>query len=230
MRTGFLALAALAVAGCEGPLSTLDPAGEEAAAIALLWWIMLAGATVILVGVMAAALVPLRPRHRPLGLSERAMLVGGGLVFPGVTLFALLLFALIEGERLRPRDEPGIWRVEAHARQWDWDFVYPDAPGGPLHTSSELHVPAGQPFQVHVTSHDVIHSFWVPRLGGKIDAIPGRFNVIRLEADRPGLYAGPCAEFCGSGHAGMGLVVHAHPPEELEARLGRAAALEEPRE
>jgi heme/copper-type cytochrome/quinol oxidase subunit 2 len=108
-------------------------------------------------------------------------------------LTALLDYALFLGEWLVPRAESGILRVDDNARQWQWDFIYPDTPGAPG-TVDILHIPAGQPVDIHVSSADVIHSFWVPRLGGKIDAIPGDTNVIRLFADQPGTYHGKCSD------------------------------------
>jgi cytochrome c oxidase subunit 2 len=85
-----------------------------------------------------------------------------------------------------------------------------------------VHIPAGEPVDFHITSRDVIHSFWIPRLGGKMDAIPGRINILRLQADAPGIYRGVCAEFCGVGHALMPFEVHAHDASEF-TRSGGAA-------
>jgi cytochrome c oxidase subunit 2 len=212
-----------AVAGCGGPLSTLDPGGPGAQSIALLWWVMLAGAFVILAGVMALALYAFREDRRGRGGSGRAWLIGGGLVFPLVTLLALLVYALRSGEALLPRPEAELL-VEARGHQWWWEFVYPDVGGGPLYTAGVLHVPAGRPFHVRVIGEDVIHSFWIPRLGGKIDAIPGQLNLIGLQAERPGLYRGQCAEFCGAQHAHMDFVLEAHPEDALRARLMSLAA------
>jgi cytochrome c oxidase subunit II len=212
---GSAATIALVLGGCAGPLSTLAPAGEAAQAIATLWWVMLAGSVVIFIGVVGAALVPL-VRRRPGALPARAMLIGGGLIFPAVVLMALLIAALLVGDRLSPRGEPGVLRVEAQARQWAWTFAYPDLPGRAA-TEGVLHVPVGRPFEVHVSSQDVIHSFWAPRLGGKIDAIPGQVNVIRLQADAPGVYRGQCAEYCGRSHAMMDFVVQAHSPADYAA-------------
>ena len=117
------------------------------------------------------------------------------------------------GERLLPRGDAVV--VEAHAYQWGWRFTHP----GGVETEAELHIPAGQPVEVVVSSADVIHAFWVPRLAGKIDAIPGRENRLRIEATEPGRYAGTCAEFCGLGHAVMRFAVVAHAAEEWEAAL-----------
>lgn len=75
----------------------------------------------------------------------------------------------------------------------------------------------------HITSDDVIHSFWVPRLGGKLDAIAGRINVLRLQADAPGHCGGLCAEFCGLHHARMGFTLNAHAPEDFDAWLDAQA-------
>ena len=178
---------------------------------------MLAGSVVIFIGVVGAALVPL-VRRRSGALPTRAMLIGGGLIFPGVVLMALLVTALLVGDRLSPRGEPGVLRVEAQARQWAWTFAYPDLPGRAA-TEGVLHVPVGRPFEVHVSSQDVIHSFWAPRLGGKIDAIPGHENLIRLEADEPGIYWGQCAEYCGPGHDGMWFRIGAHAVEDFAALM-----------
>jgi cytochrome c oxidase subunit 2 len=89
-----------------------------------------------------------------------------------------------------------------------------------------LHLPAGTPVDIVVTSKDVIHAFWVPRLAGKIDAIPGRVNRLRIRADLPGRYEGLCNEFCGLDHANMRFAVIAHRPEDFSAALAQAAATE----
>lgn len=208
------AAALLALAGCEGRFSTLDPAGPAAARIAELWWVMFAGAMLILAGVMAAALYSLRVRRRGRALSERRVLIGWGLVFPLATLLALMAFAFLRGEQLLARPDGGL-ELEAQARQWQWRFGYP----GGAASEGVLHIPAGRTVHMLVASEDVIHSFWVPRLAGKIDAIPGRVNRIAIRADRPGRYWGQCAEYCGPGHAHMPFTVLAHPPDRYAAAL-----------
>ncbi|KTQ95758.1 cytochrome C oxidase subunit II [Aureimonas ureilytica] len=212
----------LGLSGCAGKLSILDPAGPAAQSTATLWWVMLSGATAILALVLAlVAFAFLRPGWGQ-DIPPKRWLVWGGLVFPGVVLTALLVFALATGERLLAHPgAPGLVRVEARPYQWRWEFRYPGREGA---TETVLHVPAGQPIDVAVIGTDVIHAFWVPRLGGKIDAIPGHVNVIRLQADRPGTYGGVCAEFCGRGHAEMSFSVIAHPPENFEAALDQALA------
>ncbi|MGQ4274685.1 cytochrome c oxidase subunit II [Terrihabitans sp. B22-R8] len=209
--TGF---AALALAGCGGPLSTLDPAGPAATAIADLWWVMLVGAAIvslIVFALVAAAFLPSRPLAR---VPSSHWPFWGGVAFPAVVLSALLVFALLQGDRLRPQAAEDALEIHGTARMWQWEF---NAPGASSSQQNVLRIPAGRPVDLHVTSADVIHSFWIPRLGGKMDAIPGHTNVVRLMADRPGTYRGVCAEFCGTGHSTMFLTVEAVAAESFDA-------------
>lgn len=198
------------LAGCAGPFSTLDPAGPAAASIARLWWIMLAGSmvlTALVMGLVGIAFLRSRPlRSTP----HAAWLAGGGLVLPGIVLPSLLIYGLLAGERLFLADRGNAVEVEVLARQWAWEFSYPVADGPPRRSVGVLHIPAGTAIDLHVASDDVIHSFWVPRLAGKIDAIPGHVTRLRLVADRPGIYHGLCAEFCGLEHTRMRFEVRAH--------------------
>lgn len=194
--------------------------GPAADSVALLWWIMLAG-SVVLFGLVAALLwLAYRRPSVIAALSPRRFVFGLGVVMPVVVLTALVGAALVLGERLLPHaDGAAPMRIEAHAERWRWTFRYPDVPGA-APTRDVLHMPAGQPVDFVVTAADVIHGFWIPRLGGKIDAIPGHTNIVRLMADRPGSYRGVCAEFCGEGHASMRFVVEAHAPADLRAAIG----------
>ena len=222
LRTLYNLAAAVALAGCSGPLSTLDPAGPSAAAIATLWWLMLGGAMVLFVIVVGLfALAYLRPGWGTSVSPSRWVLLGG-LVLPAVVLIPLVSYGLIAGERLLPL--PGITppRIEVHAEQWRWVFRYPDHGG--VTTENLLYLPAGIPVDVVVTSGDVIHSFWIPRLSGKVDAVPGRSNVLRIQADAPGHYEGLCAEFCGLRHAVMRFDVDVRPAAEYAAAIAAANA------
>lgn len=186
---------------------------------------MLAGAAVILVAVMALLLHALRVERSGRTVPVPMLLGGAGIVLPLLALAVLLVFALRTGERLLPHPGTGSpLVVEAHAHQWWWEFVYPDVGGAPLFTAGELHIPAGRPVDVRLVAHDVIHSFWVPRLGGKRDATPGHRTTIRLEASEPGTYRGQCAEFCGLQHTLMGFLVVAHEAEAFAERIGAMAA------
>jgi cytochrome c oxidase subunit II len=211
----------VALAGCEGPLSTLAPSGPTASAIANLWWAMLAGSAVIFVLVLGLfALVIVRPGWGS-SVSPALWIVLGGLVLPGVVLTPLVAYALITGERLLPL--PGTrQRIEVEGRQWSWTFRYPGEGG--VQTVNVLHLPAGIPVDITVSSLDVIHSFWIPRFAGKIDAVPGHVNVLRIQADAPGRYEGQCSEFCGIGHPRMRFAVIVHPANDFSAALAQAAA------
>jgi len=214
------------VAGCSGPLSTLAPGGSAAESIASLWWVMLAGAVVLFALVLGLfGLVVWRPGWGS-GVSPVRWIVLGGLVLPGVVLLPLIAYALVVGERLLPLPSLGsaLPRIEAEGQQWSWTFRYPEQGG--VVTRNVLHLPAGTPMDIVVTSKDVIHAFWVPTLAGKIDAVPGRTNRLRIQADRPGQYEGQCNEFCGLGHGVMRFVVVVHRPEDYAAALARAAASE----
>ena len=203
----------LLLAGCEGPLSILDPQGPAAAQIAVLWWTMLTGAGLLTVMVMALVWLGFR-RDGPRQPSERFWIHGMGLAFTMTILAALVGGGLWVGERLQPRPGPQVHRVEAIASQWQWRFRQPGPDGGWIETTDRLHIPAATPVDVVITSQDVIHSFWVPRLAGKMDALPGRHNVLRITADAPGLYHGTSAEFSGRGYAGMRFEVLAYPPDD----------------
>ncbi|WEK03864.1 MAG: cytochrome c oxidase subunit II [Candidatus Devosia phytovorans] len=218
VRFAAFAATPLALAGCATPLSTLDPAGPAASNIATLWWIMFWGSVVLfalVLGLLTTSL--LRPRLIA-QVKPMHWIIGGGLIMPIPILLGLLFAALLLGERLLPlRGADAPMRIEARASQWQWRFAYPDHPAAG--ETEVLHLPAGEAVDIVVTAEDVIHSFWIPRLGGKIDAIPGRENVIRLEADKPGIYRGICAEYCGQGHETMGFVVEAHAPADYASAL-----------
>ncbi len=213
----------LLLAGCDGPLSTLAPAGPAAGDIALLWWGMLIGSAAItlLVGVLLAlSFGP--PRVRPV----RYWTHGWGLGFSLAVLTTVLVAGLWIGERILPRDD-GAVEVRAHAYQWGWRFAQPNAEGETVQTDGVLYIPAGRPVDVIVTAEDVIHAFWVPQLAGKVDAIPGRRNLLRIEADRPGTHDGLCAEFCGLGHATMRFELVAYGVDAPPDALADAPAAEE---
>jgi heme/copper-type cytochrome/quinol oxidase subunit 2 len=200
------------VAGCEQSLSAVHPAGPAARVIATLWWVLLGGS--VLISLFVAGLIAWAWRRRPEAPGERQekrFVVGLGLVFPMVVLAALLGYGLYLGERLLPRPGPDTVTVRAEGRQWAWRFGYHDAPG--RETDGVLHIPAGRPVDVEITTADVIHSFWVPRLAGKLDALPGHVNVLRIEADAPGRYEGLGAEFNGQGYRGHRFTVVAHDAE-----------------
>jgi len=214
-RGGIPGLGLLLMSACDGPLSTLQPEGPVARSLAQLGWWMIGGSTVLLALIMGLlALVVWRPGWGA-RVSPRGWIIWGGLVLPALVLPPLVVVSLIAGERLMPNDP--VPRIEAEASQWQWTFRYPDHGGA--ETVDILHLPSGQPVDIVITSRDVIHSFWVPRLAGKMDAVPGRVNMLRLIAGAPGPLEGQCAEFCGLDHTQMRFDVQVHDPQELDAAL-----------
>lgn len=211
------------LAGCEGPLSTLDPAGPSAAMAAWLWWGMLGLFTLVFVGVCGLWIYAML--REPAELDEhhsrrvqRRWIIGGGLILPLASIAVILAFGIPAGHRMLPLppQEGNALVIEVTALQWRWDVSYP---GRGIQLEDRVVIPAGAPVDIHLTSKDVIHSFWVPRLAGKLDAIPGRTNVLRLEASAAGEYLGQCAEFCGLNHAHMTFTVEALPAAEFDAWL-----------
>jgi cytochrome c oxidase subunit 2 len=212
------------LAACGGPASTLTPGGPGAAGIATLWWLLL-GVAVAIYGLVLAVLVwavaRRRGPERP-DTSEvwpRRGVIAGGVLLPLLVLPVLLL-ASVRTQLALGRDAPAALTVEITGHQWWWELRYL-VPGSedPVVTANELHLPVGRRVQVRLASVDVIHSLWVPALQGKLDLIPGQTNVTWLEADEPGVFHGPCAEYCGVQHAGMVLTVIARPPAEFETWL-----------
>lgn len=199
-----------------GPMSTLDPGGPAARSIAMVWWVMFWGSVVITAGMIALALHAFYRRANPIGDgTARQLIIWGGLVLPFAVVAGLLAYGLRAGHAMLPlpsqEDVPAIGLT---GHQWWWEVQYAGEDGGTIHGANVIHIPAGRPVDIRIDSADVIHAFWIPRLGGKIDAIPGRTNVMRVLAEQPGIYRGQCAEFCGAQHARMGLVMIAHADEE----------------
>lgn len=143
-------------------------------------------------------------------------MIGGGILLPSVSILVVLIFGIPIGHRLLPHPNPNSMRIEVIGHQWFWEVRYPETG---IVLKNKLHLPLGQPVDMHVTSRDVIHSFWVPRLNGKIDAIPGYTNIIRLQASKTGTMRGQCAEFCGVLHAQMILKVEVQEKEQFRLWL-----------
>ncbi len=218
LRCGGWLLSAFALAGCSGVQSALDPAGGDAWDLYWLTIVMTVGATLIFVVVTALLLYALfAPPERRAWLGTRRTIVYGGLAFPIVTLSLLLPYGLVV---MRDVDapQPGALQIEVIGEQYWWRVRYPaEGEQAEFSTANELVIPIGKPITVSVTAADVIHSFWIPNFGGKIDMIPGRINRFNFTAERPGIYRGICAEFCGAQHARMAFDVMALEPAEYEA-------------
>lgn len=216
-----LPFVALAIGGCTGVQSALDPKGPAAATIAGISWIMFAGAALIFLSVIILLACGLL--HRPAcrrAIDSNLFIIGGGVILPVVTLSALLVYAMFAQASLveTPGEEPLVVEVIGH--QWWWEMTYRDGDVSQrVTTANELHIPAGRPVELHLESRDVIHTFWVPNLAGKRDMVPGHTNVLHIEADKPGLFRGQCNEFCGDQHALMSLFVVSETPKDFERWL-----------
>ena len=194
------------------PPPVLDPAGPYADSVTILSWALFGMGVfvtcVILLALWVAARGPEKWRRRLGG--ERAIWIGG-IAFPGVVLTVLLVWGLtltaslsrdITGEEMRVRVTGEMWWFRVEYLDDDGDVVIVDA--------NELHLPVGVPVVLELKSADVIHSFWVPHLSGKKDMVPGRINLLQIQADEAGRYGGVCAEYCGGAHALMGFIAVAH--------------------
>jgi cytochrome c oxidase subunit II len=208
---------------------SLDPRGPVADEIASLWWLLLIlGTAVYLVFAVALAVALVRRRGpqpeaaRHLGTSRlaRSWIIGAGVVMPIIVLAVVYAATLVAtGDTFR-KPPPNALVVEVVGHQWFWEVRYPHTG---LTTRNELHIPVGSPVEVRLTSADVIHSFWVPQLAGKMDALPERTNVLVLEAEYPGEHTTMCAEFCGLRHTEMILRVVAESPDRFDAWLSEEA-------
>ncbi len=211
------------VAGCVGPQSAIDPAGPSAAAIHTLGMVMYVGAALVTLLVTILMLLPfLRARTRP--ANHRLMLWGGGVALPALTVAALVPWVMSIGHGTRAPSAADQLSVEVTGYQFWWAVSYQPARGGaPTASANELRLPVGEPVELVLRADDVIHSFWVPNLAGKTDMIPGRVNRMVIQADRPGVYRGQCAEYCGAQHALMAFDVIAMPRPAFDAWLARLA-------
>jgi cytochrome c oxidase subunit 2 len=222
-RRLLLLLAFLVLAGCTGPQSALDPAGPSAASIHRLGILMYVGATIVTVLVTVLMLVPiLRPREGP--VNRRLFLWGGGVALPLLTLTALVPYVMTVGHETRASTAPDRLTVDVTGYLYWWEMAYRRGAGRtPISSANELRVPVGEPVELFLRANDVIHSFWVPSLAGKTDMIPGRVNRTVIQADRPGIYRGQCAEYCGLQHTLMAFDVIALPRNEFDVWLSGLA-------
>lgn len=211
-----LALAGCALSGCGGRQSALDAAGVSAQEILATSWILFIGAGAIFLAVMALALYAalVRPERFP---GRRAWVIGGGILFPLCTLTALQLHEFTLSRRLATLTPEPALVVEITGYMWWWDVRYRVPGQEPLRGANEIVLPAGRQVELRVASADVIHSFWAPSLAGKIDMVPGHVNRLPVVAQRPGLYRGQCAEYCGAQHALMAFDVRVLPADEFDA-------------
>lgn len=218
-----VSVGALVLAGCHGPQSALDPAGRGAERIAELFWWMVTGAGLIWLAVIGLAIYAMRVGPGTHSRHTALLIIGGGAVLPTVVLAGLLAYglALIPGLLLPPAATE--LQIAVSAEQWWWRVRYltSGSDSEAVELANEVRLPVGVRVAFHLESPDVIHSFWIPALGGKIDMIPGRRNHLTLEPTRTGVFSGVCAEYCGTSHALMRFDVVVLAPEDFALWLTR---------
>jgi cytochrome c oxidase subunit 2 len=224
---GFLlAGVAATTGGCSGDSSIVSPKGPAASSITGLWWSMLFAATAVfafVAGMMLLAAVRGRRRteseaRAPAPWGEPFVVIAG-IVVSGAILIGFFVFSLGRMQALADGGRRSKLTVNVIGHDWWWEVRYPNG----AVTANEIHIPSGVPVRLELTTADVIHSFWVPRLGPKQDMVPGQRNHLWLQASEPGVYRGQCAEFCGLQHANMIIRVVADPPAEFERWVAEEA-------
>ncbi|MGQ9427502.1 cytochrome c oxidase subunit II [Gilvimarinus sp. F26214L] len=209
----------ISLSACSGHQSALDPYGPVAQRIADLSWALFAGGAAIFLLVLGILLYALLRRRTDRHPNHNAFIFVGGVAFPVVTLSVLLVFVMRIGAAVTAEEENAL-RIEVMAHQWWWEFRYQEPDGEPRAiTANELHIPTGRQVVVALESADVIHTFWVPNLAGKLDVIPGMTNELRFTADREGRFRGVCNEFCGAQHTLMNFSVVSRNPDDFDRWL-----------
>jgi len=214
--------------------NALEPHGVQALAIHDLWRLTLLVCTLVFAAVLAAFLYAIwrAPRSKEQTAPDVAVLdqpepklrrpVVIGVAVSSVLLLVLIVADFVTERRLAHLPLKDAVRIEVTGHLWWWGVRYlDDEPSRMFNTANEIHVPAGKPVILKLNSADVIHSFWAPSLHGKKDLIPGRTSLLHFRADKPGVYRGQCAEFCGFEHALMAFTVVADPPAQYEAWAAR---------
>lgn len=228
---GFLLLIA---AGCGDsgrfPQTSLEPRSDFADAIDRLWNLTLyLGVAVAIVTFAILAFILFRFRYRPDAPNPKQV-HGNTTLEIAWTLIPAVLISIIAVPTVQTifftyREPPAESIViDVRGWQWWWEFRYPLANGDTIVTANEVHVPVGQPVHLRMTSTDVLHSFWIPQMGGKRDVIPNRLTEIVFTPSEAGVYLGQCAEFCGESHALMKMRLIAHEPDDFARWVQNEAA------
>lgn len=207
------------------PPPVLDPAGPYAGSITFLTWVLLLVSAAVLLLVVTALWIAFRGNKRTRKrLGGTKVIWAGGIILPVVVLTALLVWGLrLTSSLSEGRAAPADIRIQVTGELWWWRVGYLEPNGRLLFwDANEIHIPVGRTVRLELRSADVIHSLWVPRLSGKVDMIPGRTNVMHIQADKTGVFGGHCAEYCGGPHALMGLVVIAHRPDDFSRFIARS--------
>ena len=221
----------LAAPGGIGPPGPETPSGE---AISQLYWIVFGLCAVVFVLVestLVLFIIRYRRRRDTPETAEGPQIHGNTRIeiiwtlIPAGILIALAAFTFtripaVQAESVK-QENPLVIKVEAH--QFYWQYVYPN---GAL-SLDDLYLPVDQPVELHLDALDVIHSWWVPALTGKLDAIPGRTNVLRFVPEREGTFEGKCAELCGVQHSVMLTTVHVLGRQEYDSWVDETASAQQ---
>ncbi|HWK65057.1 MAG TPA: cytochrome c oxidase subunit II [Rhizobiaceae bacterium] len=209
--------------------SAFEPMGPASAELFRLIWLFTALSAVIWLGVIAVLITTLvrrdGARADPLALDPSAERRATGWVTiatagTAIVLIGLALLSYFSNRTLAGIGADASLTIRLTGHQWWWEVRYEnEQPSKVVTTANEIHIPTGEPVRLVLASTDVIHSFWVPSLAGKLDLIPGHQNVLEFRADKSGVYRGQCAEFCGFQHAHMAIMIIAEPRPEFDAWL-----------
>ena len=238
LGVALLVLFVAVLAGCtpEHSQSTFDTPGPVAESqLILFYWIFWAALFVFVVVVGALLYIVIRYRRRP-GSADPPQIHGHTRLEIGWTILPAVVLAVVAVPTVitifdNAQHFPNAMTVDVVAHQWWWEFHYahPDDPNAKVVTANELHIPVGEIVNVTLDSKDVIHSFWIPKLAGKVDLVPNNLNTMWIQADELGEYRGQCAEFCGVAHANMRFRVIAESKPDFDAWLaGQARPASEP--
>lgn len=225
LLVGAVVVATVVLGACSEKKSPaiLGGNGSESHTISGLWWVMfaLAAAVYAIVGsfILVAAFRGRGTRHgRPTRITPDGFIWVGGIIVPTLILMTIAGFTVSTTAAVRKPSSQAL-RIDVVGKRWWWAVDYP---GLGIKTANEIHVPVGQPLSFKLTSDNVIHSFWVPQIAGKVDTIPGQNNYLNVTVRKAGTYRGLCAEYCGTQHANMQFLVIAQSPGDF----GRWAARE----
>ncbi len=224
--------AGFAIAYGGSPQSVIEPAGPQSAHINQLWWLMFYVCSGVFIVVIIFTFIALRGRREssigdtfpvdfpaPEAERRKRMVVISATAGTVLILFIFLVDSFLVGRGLTAElaAKQGV-TIEVTGHQWWWEVRYPNVDASSIFTTAnEIHIAVGVPVSFTLKSTDVIHSFWIPNLSGKKDLIPGKISTIWLQADKPGIYRGQCAEYCGHQHAHMALWVIAETQEQFNA-------------
>jgi cytochrome c oxidase subunit 2 len=225
------ALSVVSLSACGGVQASIDPAGPQSYQISRLWWLMFYVCSLVFVLVIVFSAFAIRrhggrqqqtvptldPPQEQETRRRNVIVAATGITIAILFMFLIASFSVGRSMTADQASKNGL-TIEITGHQWWWEVRYLDADASSIFTTAnEIHIPVGVPVTFSLRAADVIHSFWVPNLSGKKDLIPGKAASIWLQADRPGLYRGQCAEYCGAQHAHMALWIVAETQEQFHA-------------